>query len=361
MSAPGEEPSAERLSSYTTLRLGGPAARLRTATTDEDIVAVTRAADRSGEPLLVLGGGSNLVVADAGFAGTVLRVATHGIEFDRYPDSHGERRVRVTIAAGESWDDVVALAVAEGLGGGLESLSGIPGGTGAVPVQNVGAYGVEIAQLLHSVSLLDRRTGEVRTVGAADLGLGYRTSVLKHRDDAVILRVTLELPDDPASGPIRYPELARALEVPLQTTVPAGRARDAVLALRRAKGMLLDPADHDTWSAGSFFTNPLLARSGLPAVQAATPARAVPTYPVADEKLVKLSAAWLIEQAGFAKGHPGPGGHAALSTKHTLALTNRGQATTADLLALARQVRDGVRETFGIVLEPEPVLVGCRL
>jgi UDP-N-acetylmuramate dehydrogenase len=254
--------------------------------------------------------------------------------------------------AGEEWDDVVAAAVAEGLGG-LECLSGIPGRTGATPVQNVGAYGVEIADLLVDVDLYDRRADVVREhVPAAELGLAYRTSVLKGRDDAVVLRVRLSVTDDARSAPIRYAELAGTLGVEIGERVPAEAAREAVLGLRRGKGMVLDGDDHDTWSVGSFFTNPVLAEAAAPA--------GAPRWPAGPGR-VKLPAAWLIEKAGFRRGRPGPGGRVALSTKHVLALTNRGEASTSDLLSLAREVRDGVRGAFGITLAAEPVLVGCEV
>jgi UDP-N-acetylmuramate dehydrogenase len=350
------------LRGYTTLRLGGPAARFVSATTPGDVVAAVRAADRKGEPLLVLGGGSNLVVGDDGFAGTVVHVATEGRQVER-PRS-GEDGVQLTVEAGEDWDAVVAESVDLGFGG-LECLSGIPGLVGATPVQNVGAYGVEVSELLVSVDLLDRTTGEVRTLRADELGLGYRTSVLKGTERAVVLRVRFRLTDDGKSAPIKYAELARTLDVAPGDRVPVEQAREAVLGLRRGKGMVLDGDDHDTWSAGSFFTNPVLAEADLPGVLARIAAKVgedvpVPTYPGSRANTVKLSAAWLIERAGFAKGHAGPGGRVRLSTKHTLALTNRGQASASDLLALAAEVRDGVRDAFGVPLHPEPVLVGCR-
>ncbi len=346
------------LSGYTTLRLGGPAARFVSAGTAAEVVDAVRAADRDGGPLLVLGGGSNLVVGDLGFDGTVVLVANHGSKIDCTVPG----RVQLTVEAGEDWDTVVAGTVEAGLGG-LECLSGIPGLVGATPVQNVGAYGVEVAQVLVSVDLLDRATGEVRTLRADELGLGYRTSVLKGTDRAVVLRARFELVDDGLSAPIRYTELARALGVRQEERVPVAEARAAVLDLRRGKGMVLDPADHDTWSAGSFFTNPVVADAAAGeileriahAVGADTP---VPRYP-AGPGASKLSAAWLIERAGFAKGYTR--GRAALSDKHTLALTNRGGATTADLLALALEVRDGVLAAFGVELRPEPVLVNCSL
>nr|WP_233576587.1 UDP-N-acetylmuramate dehydrogenase [Saccharopolyspora rhizosphaerae] len=357
---PGERPGGgSPLAEFTTLRLGGPATGLVVAATDDELVDAVRAADEGGHRLLVLGGGSNLVVADEGFAGHVVRIATKGREYDNL----GDGVVQLTAEAGEDWDDVVADAVAQGLGG-LECLSGIPGLAGATPVQNVGAYGVEISDLLVSVDLLDRRTGRVRTVQAADLGLTYRSSVLKHSDAAVVLRARFRLHDSGLSAPIRYGELARALDVEPGERVGAAEVRKAVLELRRGKGMVLDPTDHDTWSAGSFFTNPIIPEAELPDVLACIAEgvgadQRIPQYPA--ESGSKLSAAWLIERAGFTKGHQGPGGRVALSGKHTLALTNRGGAATADLLELAREVRDGVRSAFGVALVPEPVMVDCAL
>ncbi|MEV0086552.1 UDP-N-acetylmuramate dehydrogenase [Saccharopolyspora sp. NPDC050642] len=358
--AVGHGADGRSLAGYTTLRLGGPAADLVVAHHPDELTAAVRAADSAGQRLLVLGGGSNVVVADEGFAGHVVRIATKGRQYD----SVGDGLVQLTAEAGEDWDEVVADTVRQGLGG-LECLSGIPGLTGATPVQNVGAYGVEVSELLVSVDLLDRATGRVRTVPADELGLAYRTSVLKHSDTAVVLRARFLLRDGGRSAPIRYAELARTLGVEPGGQVDVAAAREAVLALRRGKGMVLDPADHDTWSAGSFFTNPIVEADDLPEVLSRIvaeigPDQRIPQYP-ADGDRTKLSAAWLIERAGFAKGHPGPGGRVGLSTKHTLALTNRGAATTRDLLLLAREVRDGVRVAFGVSLAPEPVLVDCSL
>jgi UDP-N-acetylmuramate dehydrogenase len=351
------------LAGYTTLRLGGPAARFVSASTAQDVVTAVSAADRDREPLLVLGGGSNLVVGDSGFAGTVVHVTSKGCRIERDGDG-GDGMARLTAEAGENWDEVVAEAVSSGFGG-LECLSGIPGLVGATPVQNVGAYGIELSEVLISVDLYDRADGVVRTVPADELGLGYRTSVLKGTDRAVVLRVSLRLADGGVSAPIRYPELAKALGVSPGERVPVEAAREAVLALRRGKGMVLDESDHDTWSAGSFFTNPVLPEAELAGVLAAIAERVGPEVPVprypADTNAWKLSAAWLIERAGFERGHAGPEGRVSLSTKHTLALTNRGQARTEDLLALAATVRDGVRAAFGVDLHPEPVLVGCAL
>lgn len=340
--------SAVPLAPLTTLRLGGPACRLVDAASADEVVAAFRAAasrDVDG-PVLLMGGGSNLVIADAGWPGTVVRVGSRGRVAARRPDGS----VLLTVEAGEDWDDVVADAVTDGLGG-LECLSGVPGRTGATPVQNVGAYGVEIADLLVDVDLYDRRSDTVRAhVPAAALGLAYRTSALKGNADAVVLRVRLAVAADGRSAPIRYAELARTLGVDPGGRVPAAAARDAVLDLRRSKGMVLDAADHDTWSVGSFFTNPVVS-------QAVAPPQA-PWWPAGAGR-VKLPAAWLIEHAGFARGFGGE--HVALSGRHVLALTHRGGGTTAELLALAARVRAGVEHRFGIRLEPEPVLVGCVL
>jgi UDP-N-acetylmuramate dehydrogenase len=355
--------SAIPLSGYTTLRLGGPATTFVEARSAREVIDAVRAADSAGEPLLVLGGGSNVLVADEGFEGTVVHIASKGVGMD----CTAAGSVQLTAEAGESWDAVVAQTVAAGLGG-IECLSGIPGLVGATPVQNVGAYGVEVAEVLVSVDLLDRASGEVRTLTADQLGLAYRTSVLKGTDRAVVLRVRFQLADTGLSAPIRYAELANTLGVAPGERVPVGRVRQSVLDLRRGKGMVLDDDDHDTWSAGSFFTNPVLPLDQLEETLARIAAHVgpdvkIPQYPADDGgKLAgKLSAAWLIERAGFVKGYPGPGERVALSHSHTLALTNRGGASTADLLALAREVRDGVHKVFGVQLVAEPVLVGCEL
>ncbi len=345
----------ELLADHTTLRLGGPAARWVTATTEAELVDAVSTADAAGEPVLVLGGGSNVVVADAGFPGTVVEVATRGVR----PDVEADEAVScggvlVTVAAGEGWDDLVAHAVASGWVG-VEALSGIPGLVGATPIQNVGAYGQEVAQTIASVRVWDRTLRGVRTFASAECGFGYRTSRFKADPGRhVVLEVTFQLPQGTLGAPVRYAELAARLGVEPGERAPLSDVREAVLALRRGKGMVLDPADHDTWSAGSFFTNPVLAPDEVPE---GAPAWSQP------DGTVKTSAAWLIERAGFGKGHGLDlrGGRAALSTQHTLALTNRGGATTEDLLALAREVRDGVMERFGIRLVNEPVLVECDL
>jgi UDP-N-acetylmuramate dehydrogenase len=349
------------LAEHTTLRLGGPAGRLVVAQTEEALVAAVREADAealtAGAPRpLVLGGGSNVLVSDEGVPGTTVLVATAGRELHDTPDGG----TTITVEAGEDWDAVVEACVSQGWGG-VECLSGIPGRAGAVPVQNVGAYGVEISELLVDVDLYDRRTAEVRTrVPAAALGMGYRTSALKGRDVAVVLRIRLALAPGPSSAPIRYPELARALDVSVGARAPIADVRAAVLELRRSKGMVLDPGDHDTWSAGSFFTNPVLDAATADRVMASAADDHMPRWP-ADNGMVKLSAAWLISQTGFERGYAGPGGRVGLSSRHSLALTNRGEGTTEDMLTLAREVRDGVRARFGVSLTPEPVLVGCAL
>ena len=447
------------LAGYTTLGLGGPAARFIEAGTDQQLIAAVEAADRRREPVLVLGGGSNLVVADAGFPGTVVKVATRGITAG--PDGGG---CAVSVAAGEDWDAVVSWCVSEGLSG-IECLSGIPGLTGATPIQNVGAYGQEVAQTVAAVRAYDRESGGVTELTNADCGFGYRTSSFKraaagedwdavvswcvsgglsgieclsgipglagatpiqnvgaygqevaqtvaavrvydresggiseltnaecgfgYRTSAfkraaagaatgrfVVLGVTFRLARDPLSGPVRYAELARSLGIAEGSRVPLGAARAAVLGLRRAKGMVLDRADPDTRSAGSFFTNPVLDAGQFAALEQTVAAGwgadlRVPRF-AAGSGQVKVPAAWLIERAGFGKGYspavgppdgrpgrgqPGP----RISTKHTLALVNPGGASTTALLALAREITDGVRDTFGVQLVNEPVLVGAEL
>jgi UDP-N-acetylmuramate dehydrogenase len=339
-----------RLADHTTLRLGGSARAWVRATTEDALVEAVADADQAGEPVLVLAGGSNVVVADEGFGGTVVEVATTGVRADHEDADPTCGGVLVTVAAGESWDALVTRAVDSGWVG-VEALSGIPGSVGATPIQNVGAYGQEVSQTLASVRVWDRRLRGVRTFAAADCGFGYRTSRFK-ADPArhVVLEATFQLRQGDLAAPVVYAELAGALGVapgerPLLTDV-----RRAVLELRRSKGMVLDPDDHDTWSAGSFFTNPVVAAQELP--------EGAPAWPQRDGRS-KTSAAWLIEHAGFGKGYGE--GAARLSSKHTLALTNRGSATTTELLTLAREIRDGVESRFAIRLVAEPVLVGCEL
>ena len=334
----------------TTLRVGPVARRLVTCATTDEVIAVLRALpiDDPAEPVLVLAGGSNVLIADDLADLVVVRLAN--TEITVYDDV-------VRAEAGALWDDVVVTSLAHGLGG-LECLSGIPGSTGATPVQNVGAYGVEVADVISRVRLLDRRSGEVRWVEPAALGFGYRTSVLKHSAEAVVLEVEFALTADGLSAPIRYGELAKVLGAEPNSRVDATRARTEVLALRAGKGMVLDDADHDTWSVGSFFTNPIVSHEEFARLRDRT-AGDVPHFPAADG--VKLAAGWLVEKSGFGRGYPDVDVAARLSTKHALALTNRGAATTADLLALARAVRNGVRSAYGIDLTPEPILVGCEI
>ncbi len=337
------------LAELTTLRLGGPAPAVIEAATEDVLVEVVRIADEGGDPPLLVAGGSNLVVADEGVDRTVIRVLTQGVVVDLDSCSGA----MVTVQAGETWDAIVARAVDEEWVG-VEALSGIPGSVGATPIQNVGAYGQEVAQTIASVRVFDRYDREIRTIAAADCGFTYRSSRFKAEPNRfVVLSVTFQLPLGDLGAPVAYAELARTLGVEIGARAPAARVREAVLDLRRGKGMVLDPDDHDTWSAGSFFTNPFLS-----AIEAESLPADAPRF-VQPDGTVKTSAAWLIEKAGFSRGHGS--GRVSLSTKHTLALTNRGGATTEELLDLAREVRDGVRSAFGITLVPEPVLVGCEL
>ena len=330
----------------TTLRVGPVARRVITCVTTDQIVTTMRSL-AGADPVLVLGGGSNVVVADDLSGLTVVRLANTGITVDGS---------LLRAQAGADWDDVVVRAVGADLGG-LECLSGIPGSAGATPVQNVGAYGVEVADSLTRVLLLDLRNFETRWVPAGELEFGYRHSVLKSSDAALVLEVEFALDGSGRSAPLRYGELTAALGVRSGEQSDPKQVRAAVLRLRAGKGMVLDAADHDTWSVGSFFTNPVVPAEQFDRLQAATDVP-VPHYPAGDG--VKLAAGWLVEQAGFGKGFPGEG-PCRLSTKHALALTNRGGAHTADVLALARRIRDGVRDAFGVVLVPEPVLIGCTL
>jgi UDP-N-acetylmuramate dehydrogenase len=317
---------------------------LITCTSTEQIVEVLRASD----DLLVLAGGSNVVLADDLTDLTVVLLANTEITV--------EGNI-VRAEAGAAWDDVVVTSLAHGLGG-LECLSGIPGSAGATPVQNVGAYGAEVADTIRRVRLLDRRTGEDRWVTPGVLQFGYRTSILKHSQAAVVLEVEFELDAEGRSAPMRYGELAAALDAEPGSRTDPVVVREAVLSLRRSKGMVLDEADHDTWSVGSFFTNPVVSTGEFDRLRSQIDGP-VPNYPAPDG--VKLAAGWLVERAGFGKGYPGDGAPARLSTKHALAVTNRGGATTTDVISLARAVRDGVRTTFGIDLTPEPILIGAAL
>ena len=331
------------LSELTTLRLGGEPARMVEAHSEGELAELVRSAY---EPLLVLAGGSNVVVADGGFPGTVVRVLTRGIERDGG---------RLKVQAGEPWDELVATTIDAGLQG-FECLSGIPGSTGATPIQNVGAYGQEVSETVESVRVLDRASGQIVELPASECGFTYRGSIFKRRDRHVVLAVTFRMRESAVSGPLRYAELARRLDVPVGGSAPLGEVREAVLGLRRGKGMVIDPADPDSVSAGSFFTNPILEPGDFARLQARTAdLGGPPAYPEPDGR-IKTSAAWLIERAGYPRGYGD--GRVGISTKHTLALVNRGGASTAELMTLAREIAAGVRDRFGVGLVPEPVLVG---
>lgn len=338
------------LSTLTNLRLGGPARELVVARSEAELMSAVAEADAAAVPVLVLGGGSNVVIGDQGFDGRVVLSAHEEIaELDA--SSCGGATVKV--GAGTPWQALVDAALARGWVG-LESLTGIPGSVGATPIQNVGAYGAEVSQTIASVRTWDRRDRAWRTFANADCGFGYRTSRFKREPDRhLITSVTFQFVHGDRSLPIRYAELARALGVEVGERTSTIQVAHAVRGLRAGKAMVVDADDHDTWSAGSFFTNPVLGPE-----QAARLPDDAPRYDQPDGS-VKSSAAWLIEHAGFGKGYGD--GPVSLSTRHTLALTNRGGASTADLLGLAGEIRDGVAARFGVVLEPEPVLVGCAL
>lgn len=363
-----------RLADLTTIRVGGPITTLVSVETEAEFIDRIRRADASGAPLLVVGGGSNILASDDPFDGVVVHDAREDVRIDSEEACGG---AAITVTAGTPWETVVEAAVSQGWVG-TEALTGIPGSTGAVPVQNVGAYGQEVSQIISHVRCWDRAAGRVRTFAASELGFGYRTSILKrsigdmgYTPRYVVLSVSFQMKLASLSAPIRYAELARALDVPLEARVESSDVREAVQSLRRSKGMVLEADDHDTWSAGSFFTNPIVPESrvpnGAPAFPADPPQGPSPhvadTDPLAtdaDPQWAKTSAAWLISHAGFDKGFS-LGGPAALSTKHVLALTNRGGAQARDVVELARHVRDAVAKEYGITLVPEPVLVGLTL
>ncbi len=379
----------------TTLRVGGDMDTLVRTTTEAELIDAVRAADDAGEPVLILGGGSNLLVADEGFSGVVIQDQRSGLRVESADSCGG---ANLTAPAGHSMDDLVAEVIDRGWVG-VESLSGIPGTVGAAPVQNIGAYGQEISGSVANVRVWDRGRGRVRTLSLVDLDFGYRTSMLKRSTQMphsragepgdvdprapwypspryVVLDVSFQLRIGTLSTPIVYPELARRLGVDEGARAETSAVRDAVLELRGSKGMLLDTGDqpdYDRWSAGSFFTNPIIPADlvadlpeGVPVfpVRTATPTTTTgPALGTIDPSVVKVSAAWLIERAGFGKGYgvDGPDSAARVSTRHTLALTNRGHATANDIVRLAREVRGGVDAAFGIELVPEPVLVGVSL
>jgi len=321
----------------TTLGVGGPADRLIEAEDTAELVAAVREADEAGRPLLLLGGGSNVVAPDEGWPGDVVAVRTRGIE---------RNGGRLVVQAGEPWDDLVAYTVENGLAG-IEALSAIPGSTGATPVQNVGAYGQEVAQTITAVRVYDRAEKNEHTLTPAECGFAYRDSRLKREPGRfVVLDVTFELDESELSRPVGYAELARRLDVEIGDRARLQDVRDTVIALRRGKGMVLDPADPDSRSAGSFFTNPIVAAGRV--------VEGCPSWP-ADGDRVKLSAAWLVEHAGFGKGTRE--GNVGTSSRHSLALTTEPGATSTELLAFADRVVATVQETFGVTLEREPTAV----
>jgi UDP-N-acetylmuramate dehydrogenase len=329
-------------SEHTTLRIGGPIDEWIHTTTMQQVVDEVLDSDANRVPVLVLGGGSNVVAPDAGFRGRVVHIATRGIEVVE----PGVLR----IAAGEAWDDVVSASVERGWAG-IEALAGIPGLSGATPIQNVGAYGQDVSQVLMSLTVLERASGQIVDMGPEQCGFGYRTSALKREPHArVVLEVTLRLRPS-TTNVVTYPELARALGIQVGESAPLVAIRDAVVDLRRSKGMVLDEHDHDTWSAGSFFTNPI--------VDAGTAARfppECPRYPAVDG--VKLSAAWLIEAAGMGRGFRiSSDARAAVSNKHSLALVNLGGATSGEVMELAHAVQVKVRAMHDVALDSEPVVL----
>lgn len=353
--------SGELLADHTTTRVGGPARIFEAPTTRVGLIEAAKRLYREHHSVLVLGGGSNLIVGDEPVEEPVLKVATRGIEYvDDQRDEVGT--VTVVVEAGESWPSFVNTMVARGFAG-IEALAGIPGSVGAAPVQNIGAYGQEISSTLRAIEFYDADLDDVVWLRRNKLGLGYRTSTLKRGERrGVVLRVELELIEDPSQlcTPIAYAQLASALGVSPGDRVHVSRLRDAVVKLRASKGMVLDPRDPDSVSSGSFFMNPVASMSFVREL----PPHA-PRYPHGDApdgtKLAKLSAAWLIEQSGVKKGFSLPGSRAAISTKHTLAITNRGGATAEQVIELARYVRQRVLDEFGVNLQPEPVFVGVEL
>ena len=331
------------LAPMTTLGIGGPARHFARATSVDDLREALCWSRERGEPLLLLGGGSNVVIADRGFPGLVVHIDLRGITL-RSEDDYAT----VHVAAGEVWDDFVSMAAGRGWAG-IECLSGIPGSTGATPIQNVGAYGQEVSETIAAVDALDRENGVARTFTPAECRFAYRSSLFKsvERDRWIITGVTFRLRRG-GEGSARYPELRQYLDERGQTADDLRAIRDAVIAIRRRKGMVLDPADPDTRSDGSFFMNPIVPAAEVPPVE-------MPRFP-AGEGLVKLSAAWLIEHAGFAKGTIR--GNVGLSSKHTLAIVNRGGGTAAEVIAFAREIQQGVRERFGVEIRPEPAFIG---
>jgi UDP-N-acetylmuramate dehydrogenase len=338
----------EQLSSFTTLRVGGPARKIVHAHSEAELIEFVKAADSAKEPILILGGGSNLLISDAGFAGTVIRVESKGNALDYDACSGG----MIEVSAGEDWDKFVEISIEKGFAD-LESLSGIPGTVGGAPIQNIGAYGHEVSETIARVKTYDRSKGEVKTFTNAECKFSYRNSIFKEQPGKyVILTVTFQLRKGAQSLPIAYAELAKQLSVNIGDQVEVTKVRQAVLKLRAGKGMLIN-LENEINSAGSFFVNPILSKSAADKLPADAP-----RWPQNDGK-VKTSAAWLMEHSGVVKGEKLAG--AQISNKHVLALTNSGDATAEDIIELARRARKKVYEKFGIKLEAEVQLVGVNL
>jgi len=339
----------ENLAQYTSLRVGGPAQKFIHATTEQELIEAVKNSDKSGEPVLIIGGGSNVLIGDQGFNGTVIRVETKGNSYQFDACSGG----MITVNSGENWDEFVQWIISKGFAD-VETLSGIPGTVGGAPIQNIGAYGHEVCEVIARVRTWDRKINAVKTFTNQDCEFGYRTSRFKREKDRyVVLDVTFQLRKGEMSLPIKYQELANYLGVQLGDRVLVEDVRRAVLALRAAKGMVLSESDPDSWSAGSFFVNPILSAE----LAAKLPSDA-PRWQQADGR-VKTSAAWLMEKSGVRKGEEHEG--ARVSTKHVLALVNSGNAKASDIAELAKSARTQVKKVFGITLEPEVHFVGLSL
>jgi UDP-N-acetylmuramate dehydrogenase len=335
------------LSKYTSLRVGGPATKIVQVSTEAQIIAAIE--DAGDTPILIMGGGTNVLIADKGFEGTVIRISNNSVQAEVDACSGAT----LTIGAGEDWDVFVQTTITSGFAG-LETLSGIPGTVGASPIQNIGAYGHEVSEFVTRVRTYDRQEKELKTFTNSECQFSYRNSYFKaHPGRYVVLEVQFQLRIGEFSDPITYLELSKKLGIEPGDKAPVAATRAAVLELRASKGMLLSPDDHDSWSAGSFFTNPIISQQAADALP-----DAAPKWPLNDGR-VKISAAWLIENAGMHKGDEVGG--ARISTKHVLALTNSGSATASDIAELAKRARDHVKEVFGITLEAEVNLVGIEI
>lgn len=335
------------LSTYTSLRVGGPATTIVQVSSESEIIAAIEAAGNS--PIFIMGGGTNVLVADSGFAGTVIRISNNSVASEVDACSGAT----LTIGAGENWDSFVLTSISHGYAG-VETLSGIPGTVGAAPIQNIGAYGHEVSEFITRVRTYDRQNKAIKTFTHAECEFSYRNSYFKaHPGRYVVLNVAFQLRIGEMTTPITYLELARKLGIELGDKVSVIDCRKAVLSLRANKGMLLSANDHDSWSAGSFFTNPIVSQQVADSLP-----NAAPKWPLTDGR-VKISAAWLIENSGIHKGDEIGG--ARISTKHVLALTNAGTATASDIAALAKRARDHVQDTFGIILVAEVNLIGIEI